>query len=644
MVLFSGMNPKRRGSGVGVRSWRIFILSVVLLGAATVCSARSDSSAAAVPRPDSQDDKRDQNYYANAHPYLEEPLPQLIERIPELKTIQPALDQQELHAILENTGKQVDQFFINVIDLTAHEQITEENLDAKKHVKKRLQAEDSYLFLRRGPEIWGTVGEYRVDANGNPMDEVGRNKGFFDTSNFALDHVYFATAHQPESRFLYLGRQKIGTQDTYVVAFAQNPGHASLTMAMEGERGDKHYVAHLLVQGIAWIDANSFQIVRLRTDLLAPRQEIHLNSVTTTVTFGEVHIPDVATSLWLPSEVQVYGEFTGLAPGVADNTLIFRNDHRYTDYQRYRVSVKMLTDSVGATPPHYVLPLIESTQNYYANVHPYLDEPLKKLRGQIPELNNVRPAADQQALPAILEKSARNVDDFFHHIVDLTALEEVTQSRLNDMDVVTASERVKDNYLLLFHGGEVRTDLEEYRMDAKGNRLGPVGLDKGYIVTFGFALICNYFSSALQPESKFRYLGDQKLDSRDTYVVAFAQQPGVATLFTTLTGAKGRRVNMLMQGIAWIDKSNLQIVRVRTDLLAPHPEVGLNRQTTEVTFSKVQLLDVAVPLWLPNKVKVYLEYRLFDPDAGPYERRYMNEHRYSDYRRYRVAVKMLVPK
>jgi hypothetical protein len=99
--------------------------------------------------------------------------------------------------------------------------------------------------------------------------------------------------------------------------------------------------------------------------------------VTTTVAFGEVRIPDLATSLWLPAEVQVYGEFTGLSQGV-DSSLIFRNDHHYTDYQRYRVAVKMLTDSVDTVAPRYVLPLVETDQSYYADAHPYLDEPLKK--------------------------------------------------------------------------------------------------------------------------------------------------------------------------------------------------------------------------------------------------------------------------
>jgi hypothetical protein len=99
-----------------------------------------------------------------------------------------------------------------------------------------------------------------------------------------------------------------------------------------------------------------------------------------------------------------------------------------------------------------------------------------------------------------------------------------------------------------------------------------------------------------------------------------------------------------MQGIAWVDKRNFQIIRMRTDLLAPHPEIGLDRQTTEVTLTKVQLLDVATPLWWPSEVKVYLRFKACDSDLAPlYGTSYRNEHHYTDYRRYRVSVKMVVP-
>jgi|SRR5580704_6082042 hypothetical protein len=286
----------------------------------------------------------------------------------------------------------------------------------------------------------------------------------------------------------------------------------------------------------------------------------------------------------------------------------------------------------------------EPDPHFYANAHPYVDQSLEELAKQIPELRKIQPAPDPQALPAILAKTAGNVDSFFHDVVDLTAQEEITLERLNGRSGFGAREQVHDNYLILRRDGGSSADIAEYRMDSDGNPTDQTGVNKGYVVTVGFALACNYLSTAYQPESTFRYLGDQKVGNRDTYVLAFAQKPGEASLFVTLSKRSGTRVSMLMQGIAWVDKSNFQIIRMRTDLLAPHPEISLDEQMTEVTFSEVQLLDVATPLWLPSEVKVNLKFKM--PEVGRnkfFELTYRNEHRYTDYRRYRVSVKMVVP-
>ena len=80
---------------------------------------------------------------------------------------------------------------------------------------------------------------------------------------------------------------------------------------------------------------------------------------------------------------------------------------------------------------------------------------------------------------------------------------------------------MRDNYLILRHLNGARADIVEYRMDGNGNRLDHPGLNKGYFVTLGFALSCNYFSTAFQPQ--------------DTHVVAFAQQPEKAALFVTMS-------------------------------------------------------------------------------------------------------------
>jgi hypothetical protein len=301
----------------------------------------------------------------------------------------------------------------------------------------------------------------------------------------------------------------------------------------------------------------------------------------------------------------------------------------------------------SATPGYTLQSSEKSDQFYYTNVHPYLEEPVKKLVKRIPDLKSIQPAPDQQALPVILEKIGKTVDDFFHNIVDLIAREKITQEDLTTTEVgkelgystprevgARPSESVQDDYLIVHTGKGVQQGVVEYRMDAKGNRLDEWGLNTGFPVTTGFALSCIYFSTALQSQSTFRYLGDQKIGTRDTYVLAFAQRPGNATASVTVRARDGEIVHLLVQGVAWVDKSNFQIVRMRTDLLAPRPDIKWEQQTTEVTFSEVRIADVPYPLWLPNDVKLTMT---FDGHN------FRNEHHYADYRRYRVAVKMLTP-
>src|SRR6516164_8405634 len=102
------------------------------------------------------------------------------------------------------------------------------------------------------------------------------------------------------------------------------------------------------------------------------------------------------------------------------------------------------------------------------------------------------------------------VDDLMRNIGDLIADEDVTQEKLNADGKVKAKQRIQDNYLIFHHGYEWGANAE-YRMDDKGTRLGPIGLSQGYLVTSGHALSCIEFSTVAQPQSRFRYLGDEKL-------------------------------------------------------------------------------------------------------------------------------------
>ncbi len=139
---------------------------------------------------------------------------------------------------------------------------------------------------------------------------------------------------------------------------------------------------------------------------------------------------------------------------------------------------------------------------------------------RIPELKKIQPAADQEALPGILEKIAGNVDSFFPKCREPNCARKDNSGKTERPGPGQASERVQDNYLILRHDNDTGDDMVEYRMDAAGHRMDQIGLDKGYLVTSGFALSCKYFSTDFQREAKFRYLGEQKIGLRDTFVVA----------------------------------------------------------------------------------------------------------------------------
>jgi len=276
--------------------------------------------------------------------------------------------------------------------------------------------------------------------------------------------------------------------------------------------------------------------------------------------------------------------------------------------------------------------LQKQDQFWYQNPSSYVDEPVTQLVERIPELNTLQPSLDHQELGVILQKMGRKMDDFVRDVGDLIAHEDVTQEKLKANGDIKAKKRFQDEYLILHHGNEWGASAE-YRMDDKGNQLGPIGLSQGYLVTSGYALSCIQFSTAAQSRSRFRYLGNALLGSRETYVLTFAQRPDEVR-FATVMKFGTKEVQMPTQGILWVDKGNFQILRMRSDLLAPNSDIQLEQRTTDVTLAEVRLQDVPNPLWLPSEADVYIEIAWH---------KFRNVHRYTNYRRYRVSVKIGTP-
>jgi hypothetical protein len=287
-------------------------------------------------------DTSEQHIYDGATTVVDLPLPEVIQAFPDLQGLEAARSQEELSRILDSVGDRAKALLESLPNTSSREDITEERLSRDGRVKARRVESSSYLILVQQSGEGRNLVEYRTDLQGNVVGPQDSEGAFSLTKGFASMWVHFHPSNRSAARFRLLGRQRVNEHATYVVAFAQRPGWATVF----GKVFSNGRSALILYQGIAWIDVASCRIVRMRTDLLAPRQDIGLERQTTVIEFGEVHFPGVSSPVWLPHEVVVTTESShpiprgrtrkGLVGSTESEAPILRNRHRYSDYKLFR--------------------------------------------------------------------------------------------------------------------------------------------------------------------------------------------------------------------------------------------------------------------------------------------------------------------
>lgn len=258
-------------------------------------------------------------------PLVKQTPEELLQTLPELKGIEPAKDQKELPSILQNVGDRVEAFFRNFHDTISREEIRQEALRRNGEVGSTLNRSFQYLLTTWPDDSRPALDEYRTEGRRGTPSQYLPEKGFMLTKGFASAAEHFLPAYQAESTFAYLGRQRMDAHETHVVAFAQRPEVARLLVAcVNGELGG----AMALTQGVAWLDTDTYQIIRMRTELLYPVASARLDRLTTEIRYIEVDFKDAALSFWLPRDVVVTVDWNGK---------LCRNRHSYSDFHLFGV-------------------------------------------------------------------------------------------------------------------------------------------------------------------------------------------------------------------------------------------------------------------------------------------------------------------
>ena len=299
--------------------------------------------------------------------------------------------------------------------------------------------------------------------------------------------------------------------------------------------------------------------------------------------------------------------------------------------------------TVPLTPPHAEIKISNFTSCS-----------IVELQKTIPELKHLKASPDQSQLSALLDKIGTKTVDIARRTPDLVSDESVISDRggiktLQNFSFLVLQHVSPSNAIVLDEfrvdaksGEKFQTEALERAAEANANPSDPSSLvlpsgnprprSGGAPPSQGFVNEWLNFYPSNRIQAEFRYLGQQKLDRRQTLVVAFAQKPAFVR-FPAIVTYHDKLYKIFRQGVVWVDATDFRIVRLRTDILSHPPGVPLRQLTSDIQFVEVRVAEIASPLWLPRDVVVTSNF------AGSTLR---ETHSYSHYRLFRTKSKLLL--
>lgn len=204
-------------------------------------------------------------------------------------------------AVIDGAGKRVKELVDGLARFDAIESMLHEDLDELGLPKSKVSLKFDYVasISEKKPGIL-LVDEFR---------------NWHSQAEDFPDHI--ATRGLPALAFVFhpsvrgnfeMNCEGLGTWDgasTWLVRFQQREDkpHNTQEYVVNGK------VYHVSVKGRAWIAADTYQIVRLESDLVRPIPEIQLFSQHWTVDYGPVKFPRQNEELWLPKNAELYFDF-----------------------------------------------------------------------------------------------------------------------------------------------------------------------------------------------------------------------------------------------------------------------------------------------------------------------------------------------
>ena len=239
--------------------------------------------------------------------------PDIDERVPPVES-GAACNLQE---VIEKSGNRILEFVANVDKFTATETVIHRSVNKWGLASRPVEFEFNYVVsIKKNRLGFLNVDEYRdahysaaqfpdgVATTGLPALALIFHP--FNLQNFAVSCEGLTRTHGLPTWQIYF-RQKTDKPNT-------------IRTYQIGTQGPTYAVA---LKGRAWVSTQSFQIVRMETDLVAPLPQIRLVADHAAIEYGPVHFRSGDVSMWLPQTAEVFYDWRG------------RRSHRRHSFKNY---------------------------------------------------------------------------------------------------------------------------------------------------------------------------------------------------------------------------------------------------------------------------------------------------------------------
>jgi tetratricopeptide (TPR) repeat protein len=259
-----------------------------------------------------------------------------------------------------------------------------------------------------------------------------------------------------------------------------------------------------------------------------------------------------------------------------------------------------------------------------------MDQPVAELKEAAGELKDLDPSspAPPGGLAEFLKQVGSSVEETLRGFSNTMGSELIRQTQLAGSGKPRTARSLECSYIFVHRTVNGHIQIDEYRGNKEGHQLSPGTTQGGFMVTSGFVTTLMVLHPEFQSQTTFRFLGTQSLTGQPTYVIGFAQKPGSPSPLGRFIVSLGKVTPLYLQGIAWISADH-RVLRLRTDLLHPIPNINLNRETSEIDYRPYHFLSSPTAFLLPNRVTVSVDWG---------RKRLRNEHVFSKFRLFDVEV------